>query len=103
MKTIFKKKNKKSNYTKIDNKYIKRKDLTLKAKGLLTYLLSLPEDWDLNFNELLKHHVDGHDSTRAALDELKEKGYIKYKKTRNNKGHFKHNYTIYEEPYKDNP
>lgn len=89
---------KNTNYSIINNNFLKRKDLSWKAKGILSYLLSLPDDWELHFNELKTNSTDGKTSTRTGLDELKEAGYIVYTKTRDKEGKFIHNYDIYENP-----
>ena len=94
---------KNTDYTTINNKFLKRKDLSWKAKGILAYLLSLPDDWELHFSELKKNATDGKTSTRSGLDELKEEGYIIYTKTRDEEGKFVHNYDIYEEPQSEKP
>lgn len=94
---------KNTDYTTINNKFLKRKDLSWKAKGILSYLLSLPDDWELHFNELKKNATDGKTSTRSGLDELKDSGYIIYTKTRDDKGKFVHNYDIYEIPQDISP
>lgn len=94
---------KNTDYTTINNKFLKRKDLSWKAKGILSYLLSLPDDWELHFNELKKNATDGKTSTRSGLDELKDNGYLVYTKTRNGEGKFVHNYDIYEIPQNTSP
>lgn len=94
---------KNTDYTTINNKFLKRKDLSWKAKGILSYLLSLPDDWELHFNKLKKNATDGKTSTRSGLDELKDNGYLVYTKTRNEEGKFVHNYDIYEIPQDISP
>ena len=63
-KTEFVRVEKTKNYTVIHNQFLKRKDLSWKAKGILAYVLSLPDDWNINLNELMKHATDGE----ASLD-----------------------------------
>ena len=92
---------KEDNFTVIDNETLHDKSLSWKAKGLLSYLLSLPPDWDLHLSELENHATDGESSTRTGIDELKERGYIHYKKEKDAKGHFQHIYHVYERPKKD--
>ena len=78
-------------------------NLSWKAKGILCYLLSLPEDWDVHWTEVAKHATDGKTSLRSGVDELKEAGYIKHEKKQDEKGKFRHNYYIYEYPDTDYP
>jgi hypothetical protein len=72
----------------------------MRAKGLLMYLLSLPENWELHKTEVWKHFTDGRDAVFRAFDELERKGFIQGKKYRDEKGKFRVQYTVYEEPQK---
>lgn len=67
---------KNKNFTILNNEFLKRKDLSWKAKGILAYVLSLPDDWKINMNEIVKNATDGRDSFRSGWKELKEAGYI---------------------------
>ena len=87
----------KSEYTCISNEILQRKDLSLQAKGLLVYLLSLPSDWEVHKTEIWKHFKNGRDSVFRAWKELQQLGYITEKKYRE-KGRFQTQYTIHEEP-----
>ena len=73
-------------YTVIDNTCLQDPTMTLKAKGLYAYLMSLPEDWVLHQTELKRHFKDGKDSIRTAMNELIEKGYVTKTVTRNELG-----------------
>ena len=88
----------KNNYVCISNDVIQRKDLSMQAKGLLVYLLSLPEDWELHKSEVWKHFSNGRDAVFRAFEELEKLGYIQGKKFRDEKGRFQHQYIVYEEP-----
>lgn len=90
-------------YSTISNLFLKRTDLSWKAKGILAYLLTLPNDWELHLQELEKHATDGEASLRSGIDELKEAGYIVYHKEKNDKGQFEHWYDVYEKPVNQNP
>ena len=57
-------------FVTIDKTCLKDDRLSWKAKGLLCYLLSLPDDWDIYVSELINHAFDGRDSTAAGLREL---------------------------------
>lgn len=64
------------NYTILNNTCIRDKRLSLKAKGLHTYFMSLPPNWNLYKSELVKHSRDGIDSVNSAIKELVELGYV---------------------------
>ena len=71
--------------------------LSWKAKGILSYLLSLPDDWQVYETEIQKHASDGIDSLSSGIRELIEFGYIKRERKRSEKGHFKgYEYVIHE-------
>lgn len=70
-------KDKKDNFTTIDNAYLQNKKLSFKAKGIMTYILSLPDDWVIYIDQLIKTSKDGEGSFRSGLDELIKAGYIK--------------------------
>ncbi|MDC6159829.1 DnaD domain protein [Bacillus albus] len=65
------------NYSVINNTGLKDKRLSWKAKGILAYILTLPDDWVFYREELSQHAKDGINSLRAGMKELKEYGYIK--------------------------
>lgn len=90
----------KSDYTCVGNEILQRKDMSMRAKGLLVYLLSLPEDWELHKTEVQKHFTDGRDAVFRAFEELEQLGYIQGKKFRDEKGRIQYQYTVYEEPIK---
>ena len=73
---------KKDNYTVADNGYIRDERLSWQAKGLMTYLLSLPDDWEINISELVNHSADGIYATRAAVKELQKSGYLRAEKVK---------------------
>lgn len=95
---IIKKKEHKHNYTCVSNEILRRKDLSMQAKGLLVYLLSLPADWEIHKSEVWKHFANGRDAVYRAFEELERKGYIQGKTYRDKLGRFQHQYTVYEEP-----
>lgn len=78
--------NKNVNYTVMSNHHLQDKRLSLKAKGLLSYMLSLPDDWDYSLKGLTVGCKDGLDSVRTAVLELEEHGYVRRQKVRNAKG-----------------
>ena len=92
------------NYTVMSNYHFKEKGLSLKAKGLLSLMLSLPEDWNYSVSGLVKLSKDGKDSVMSALAELEKYGYLHREKLTNDKGQFSGiEYNIYEEPQEEFP
>ena len=79
-------------------------DLSLKAKGLLSLMLSLPENWDYTTKGLAKICRDGVDSICSTVKELEEHGYIIRQRVRNNAGQLTTvEYTILEQPQQSSP
>ena len=60
----------------------------LQSKGLMSYLLSKPDNWVTTIGDLVKHAVDQEKSVRSGLKELHERGYYKKVPVRDDKGHF---------------
>ena len=89
---------KNSNYTIMSNYHLRDQNLSLKAKGLLSYMLSLPEDWDYSLSGLCAICKEQECAIKSTLKELKEHGYVKVEKIRGEKGFFEYNYFIYELP-----
>ena len=93
--------NKNKNYTVMSNYHFKDKNLSLKAKGLLSQMLSLPEDWDYTVAGLCVINKEKESSIKSALNELKERGYLKVTKLMPNQtksGRIEYVYDIYEIP-----
>lgn len=95
--------NKTSNYTVMSNYHFKEKEMSLKAKGLLSLMLSLPDTWDYSINGLVAICRENETAINSTLKELKEFGYLSITKTRNDRGYFEYTYDIYESPNRDNP
>ena len=74
------------NFTVMSNHHFKNKDLSLKAKGLLSLMLSLPEDWNYNIRGLASLSRDGIDSVRSAIKELEHYMYVERNIIRNESG-----------------
>ena len=86
-------------YTVMANHHLKNKELTLKAKGLLSVMLSLPEDWDYTLKGLSHINREGVDAIREAVRELERAGYMIRNRVRNEKGQLSDTeYVIYEQP-----
>lgn len=94
---------KNANYTTISNVFLRDKELSLKAKGLLATILSLPENWDFSIKGICATIKEGTTAVYSAIDELKEHGYCKVITNRNEKGMIVGNdYTFYEDPSMEN-
>ena len=95
-----------NNYTVMSNYHLRDKTLSLKAKGLLSLMLSLPETWDYTLAGLARISLEGKDAIRAAVMELEKAGYIHRSQTTDKAGKFSSNeYIIREYPdsYKPSP
>ena len=90
---------KNKNYTVMANYHLRDISLSLKAKGLLSLMLSLPEDWDYTTKGLACICKDGVDSICSTVRELEKAGYIQRRRLRNELGHLTEiEYTILEKP-----
>ncbi len=95
--------NKSKDYTVMSNHHLNNKELSLKAKGLLSFMLSKPDSWDFSVNGLVAQLKEGRDSVLSAMGELIKLGYVKRTQT-NIKGKFaKVDYDVYEKPQHDKP
>lgn len=93
-----------SNYTVMSNYHLRDKRLTLKAKGLLCYILSLPDDWDYTLDGLKAKHPDGKTAIRSCINNLEKAGYLRRRQTVNSNGQFsKNEYFVYEKPISESP
>ena len=83
----------------MSNHHLRNKELSLKAKGLLSQMLSLPEDWDYTLAGLSYINRESIDAIRTAVWELEKAGYITRRQGRDEKGKMTAiEYTIYEQP-----
>ena len=93
--------NKTADYTVMSNFHFKEKDMSLKAKGLLSLMLSLPDDWDYSINGLVAICKENENAIKSTLDELKAFGYLVVTKKMPNEtesGRIEYEYNIYEQP-----
>lgn len=87
------------NFVTVHKNFIHDSKLTFKSKGILLYLLSRPDDWQIYESEILKHTNDGKDSLKSGIKELEEIGYVVRTRKRNDKGHLNgYEYLVYEHP-----
>ena len=93
-----------NNFTVMSNYHFKEKKMSLKAKGLLSLMLSLPDDWEYNVSGLVRLSKDGKDSVMSALQELEKFGYLTRRQLFNAKGQFSGvEYNIYEQSQTEKP
>ena len=86
-------------YTVMSNYHLRDKSLSIKAKGLLSLMLSLPKEWDYSINGLVALSKDGREMVKSTLNELKDAQYLSIDECRDANGHFKYKYTVYYLPY----
>ena len=92
------------NYTVMSNYHLRDKTISFKAKGLLSLMLSLPEDWDYTLAGLARISLEGKDAIRAAVVELEKAGYVHRRQTTDKAGKFGSNeYIIREYPASHEP
>lgn len=95
---------KNKNYTVMSNHHLRNMEISLKAKGLLSQMLSLPPEWDYTLAGLSKINKEGIDAIREAVKELERAGYITRKRLRDSDGKYSRNeYVIREIPSLENP
>lgn len=91
-------------YTVMSNHHLRNTELSLKAKGLLSLMLSLPDNWDYTTKGLARICKDGVDSICAAVRELEEHGYVIRERVREANGQLGSiEYTILEQPAEPSP
>lgn len=96
--------NKTKDYTVMANYHFRDKNLSLKAKGLLSMMLSLPDGWGYSVDGLTKLSADGRDSVMATLKELEKFHYLKRSRVRDEAGKLGESiYDIYEHPLTEKP
>jgi len=86
-------------FVQIDKEPLENEDLSWKAKGLLAYLLTRPDDWQVRPSHLQTISDDGRDATYSGLQELHEAGHIEKRQIRDKNGHFDGTeYVVFEVP-----
>lgn len=88
-------------YTVMSNTHLRDVNMSLKAKGMLSMMLSLPPTWDYSINGLVAICKEEATAIRSALTELEKLGYLIRVQKRDENGHFDYEYNIYEEPHTD--
>ena len=93
-----------ADYTVMSNSHFREYGLSFKAKGILSQMLSLPDNWEYSVVGLTKLAKDGKESVMSGLAELEEFGYLKRTRTFDEKGRFAgYDYDIFETPQKEKP
>lgn len=96
--------NKTADYTVMSNHHFRERGMSLKAKGLLSLMLSLPDDWDYSVRGLAALVADGKQAVMTGLQELERFGYLKRSRLSGESGKFGGwVYDVYEEPYPEKP
>ena len=93
--------NKTKDYTVMSNYHLREKGMSLKAKGLLSIMLSLPESWDYSINGLVSICKENENAINSTLKELKSFGYLRINKlmpNQTNSGRIEYEYNIFEFP-----
>lgn len=86
-------------FTVMSNHHLRNRNMSLRAKGLLSLMLSLPEEWDYTLKGLARISMEGVDAIRTVIRELEELGYLERHRKRNEKGQLKDiEYIIHERP-----
>lgn len=87
------------NFVTVHKSFIHDDNLSWKAKGILLYLLSRPDDWQIYETELVRHSTDGLSGLKTGIKELEKVGYIQRTRKRDDKGRLKeYEYAVYEKP-----
>lgn len=92
-------KNRENPYVMIHKGYLEDENLSFKAKGILTYLLSKPDNWKVIVGDLIKRSKDGEKAVRSGLNELKENGYLQKYPVYQNKKIVRWDSIVYETPF----
>ena len=90
--------NKNRDYTVMSNHHLRDRNLSLRAIGLLSKMLSLPDDWDYSVPGLVAICQESKNIIQGALKELEKNGYLVRTMTRDSSGHIGYNYDVYEQP-----
>ena len=100
---IFKIEKREQPFAQIDKRAINDNKLSAKSKGILIYLLSKPNDWQLNINDLTNNFTDGINSIRSGINELIDAGYIMRQNITENGKFAGVNYVVFEIPELNKP
>jgi hypothetical protein len=86
-------------YVVMDKHFIEDKRLSNKAKGIMSYVLSKPDNWQIRISDIVNNSKDGKEAVASGLNELEKTGYIHRKLKRSENGRFQeYETTVYEVP-----
>ena len=94
---------KETRFVVLDKTFLDDNSLSWKAKGIMAYMLSKPDDWTFYLDELMRHSTDGKASFRSGFKELQDAGYVQRVKHRKEDGTFRWETIVYEQPHTDFP
>lgn len=101
---IYRKERVPGQFVSVDKEYIYDYRLSMKAKGIMTYILSRPDDWQFYVTEIVKNTKDSKDAISTGIKELMDCGYIERYRKRDEKGVLReYVYLVYESPKEDFP
>lgn len=86
-----------SSFVQMHKGFFENPELSFKAKGILGYLLTKPDGWEVRLEDLIKRSKDGRDAVKTGLKELQEHGYFHRRQTRNAQGRLSHCESIISE------
>jgi DNA-binding MarR family transcriptional regulator len=96
---IYRKQHVRGSFISVDKDYVNDPDLSLGAKGLMTYLLSKNENWDFYIPDIMKHSKNKQIDISKCIKELEDCGYLfKYQKRKDTGKGFKWIWIVYEDP-----
>lgn len=101
MTTIFRVE-KNANYVVMSNHHLRNKEMSLKSKGLLSLILSLPPEWNYSLSGLCAICKESQTAMRSAIKELEKNNYLVRNRRKNSLGHFEYEYIVYEVPHTEN-
>ena len=86
-------------YVVMNNQFLRNKEMSLKAKGLLAMCLALPDSWEYSINGLVAICKESQTAIRSTLKELEKFGHLQRNRKKDDKGQFYYEYVLYEIPY----
>jgi hypothetical protein len=92
-----------TNFTILPNGILNDQRLSWRARGLLAYLLSKPDNWRTTIAHLTKQGTEGRDAVTRAMTELEHTGYLVRRRWQDKHGHWHHDILVHDEPVVDNP